>query len=71
MIAITDKLISPDFVVSKVKNNSSGCVVTYVGLIRDYSRGKAVLSVEYRDAEGQAEEREGQTHASARAPVLQ
>ncbi|MFC1916453.1 molybdenum cofactor biosynthesis protein MoaE, partial [Chloroflexota bacterium] len=41
-------------VVSKVKNDSSGCVVTYIGLIRGCSQGKAVLSVEYEDAEGRA-----------------
>ena len=46
MIRITDKPISPELVVNRVKTDSSGCVVTYVGLIRDYSRGKPVLSVE-------------------------
>jgi len=54
MIEITKKPISPELVVSKVKTDSSGCVATYVGLIRDYSRGKAVLSVEYEDAAGTA-----------------
>ena len=54
MIEITKKPISPELVVSRVKTDSSGCVATYVGLIRDYSRGKAVLSVEYEDAAGTA-----------------
>ncbi len=54
VIEITKKPISPELVVSKVKTDSSGCVATYVGLIRDYSRGKAVLSVEYEDAAGTA-----------------
>jgi len=57
MIEITEKPISPELVVSEVKTDSSGCVVTYVGLIREYSRGKLVLSVEYEDAQGTAEER--------------
>ena len=57
MIRIVDKPISPELVVNKVKTDSSGCVVTYVGLIRDYSRGKPVLSVEYEDADGKAEDR--------------
>ena len=57
MICITDQPISPEFVVNEVKTDGSGCVVTYVGLIREYSRGKAVLSVEYEDAEGKAGER--------------
>ena len=57
MIEITDKPISPELVVSKVKTASSGCVVTYIGLIRDRSRGKSVLSVEYEDVGGKAEKR--------------
>jgi len=51
MIEITEKPISPEFVVNRVKTDDSGCVVTYVGLIRQYSRGKQVTSVEYRDPE--------------------
>ena len=57
MICITDKPIAPELVVSKVKTDSSGCVVTYVGLIRELSEGKQVLSVEYEDAEGKAGDR--------------
>jgi molybdopterin synthase catalytic subunit len=57
MIEITEKPISPELVVSKVKTDSSGCVVTYIGLIRNYSRGKPVLSVEYEDVGGEAEKR--------------
>ena len=49
MIEITQKPISPERVVEKVKSDGSGCAVTYVGLIRDYSQGKPVLSVEYQD----------------------
>ncbi len=55
MIEITRKPISPEVIVNKAKSDSSGCVVTYIGLIRDYSRGKPVLSVEYRDSKGNAE----------------
>ena len=57
MICITDEPISPELVVNEVKTDSSGCVATYVGLIRDNSNGKPVLSVEYQDAEGKAEDR--------------
>jgi molybdopterin synthase catalytic subunit len=63
MIHITDKPISPDLVVNKARTPDSGCVVTYVGLIRDNSRGKAVLSVEYEDADGRAEARLGEIAA--------
>ncbi len=55
MIEITEKPISPELIVNKVKTDSSGCVVTYVGLIRGYSQDKHVLSVEYKDAKGTAE----------------
>ena len=57
MIEIARKPISPELVVNKAKTDSSGCVVTYIGLIREHSRGKAVLSVEYEDAQGTAEKR--------------
>ncbi len=57
MVEITDKPISPELVVDKVKTDSSGCVLAYIGLIREYSRGKQVLSVEYKDTEGTAEKR--------------
>jgi len=55
MIEITNKSISPERVIYKVGNTSSGCVVTYIGLIRDYSQGKPVLTVEYQDSKGNAE----------------
>ena len=54
MIEITEKPISPELVVNKVKTDSSGCVVAYIGLIRHYSRGKQVLSVEYEDTRHKA-----------------
>jgi molybdopterin synthase catalytic subunit len=54
MIEITEIPISPELVVKKVKTNDSGCVVTYVGVIRQYSEGKKVASVEYRDPKGVA-----------------
>jgi len=54
MIEITDSPLSPEHVVGKAASEGSGCVVTYVGLIRNESRGKSVLSVEYRDSKGNA-----------------
>lgn len=56
MIKITDKPISPELVVNEVKTDSSGCVLAYIGLIREQSRGKQVLSVEYKDTKGTAED---------------
>ena len=57
MVMITKEPISPETIVNKAKTNDSGCVVTYVGLIRESSRGRPVLSVEYSDPEGKAEGR--------------
>jgi len=57
MIRITDKTISPEWVVNQVRTPDSGCVVTYIGLIRNNSHGKLVLSVEYEDADGKAVDR--------------
>ena len=54
MVEITESVISPEQIVSRVKSRGSGCVVTYVGLIRDNSQNKAVLSVEYNDPDGKA-----------------
>ncbi|MFC2072732.1 molybdenum cofactor biosynthesis protein MoaE [Chloroflexota bacterium] len=55
MIEITETPISPEQVIEKVKSDGSGCVVTYIGLIRNQSQGRPVLSVEYQDLQGNAE----------------
>jgi molybdopterin synthase catalytic subunit len=57
MIEVTEQSISPETVINRVKSDGSGCVVTYVGLIRDNSRGKPVVSVEYRDPKAVAGDR--------------
>ena len=54
MVWITDKPIQPELVVDEVRTTDSGCVLAYVGLIRDNSHGKPVLSVEYQDSDGKA-----------------
>ena len=54
MIEITEARISPERVIESVRSDSSGCVVTYVGLIRNHSQGRPVISVEYRDSQGNA-----------------
>ena len=55
MIEVNDNQISPERLISTVKTTGSGCVVTYVGLIRDNSEGKKVASVSYQDLRGDAE----------------
>ena len=54
MIEITERPLSPERVFAKVRSSDCGCGVTYIGLIRDYSEGKPVLSVEYRDPNEEA-----------------
>ena len=66
LICITDKPLSPETVVNQARTAGSGCVVTYVGLIRDNSRGKPVLAVEYEDSDGQAQTRLGEIAAETR-----
>ena len=55
MVKITKQPISPELIINQAKTNGSGCVATYVGLIRDNSHGKSVISVEYSDPDGTAE----------------
>ena len=57
MIEVTNNPISPEVTVNKIKTDSSGCIVTYIGLIREYSYDKQVLYVEYEDSKGMAENR--------------
>ncbi|HEX9896485.1 MAG TPA: molybdenum cofactor biosynthesis protein MoaE [Dehalococcoidales bacterium] len=57
MIEITDKPIAPEQVIMRAKTKGSGCVVTYVGVIRDTSHDKSVVSVEYQDRDGKAVEK--------------
>ena len=65
-VCITDQPLSPETVVNRVRTAGGGCVVTYVGLIRDNSRGKAVLAVEYEDSDGRAQARLGEIAAEIR-----
>ena len=56
-VLITEEPLLPTAVINRVKDERSGCVVTYVGVIRGDSQGEEVLAVEYRDPEGTAEEK--------------
>ncbi len=71
MIEITREPISPEVVINRAKSDSSGCVVTYVGLIRNESHDKPVLSVEYQDPERNAQRKLQETadKVKARWPV--
>ncbi len=57
MIEIQSSPLSPNEVIGRAKTAGSGCIVTYVGVIRNNSRGRLVKSVEYRDTDGKAVEK--------------
>lgn len=54
MIEITDMPISPEAIVNKTISDDSGCVVSYIGVIRNHSNGQSVKAVEYSDSSGKA-----------------
>ncbi len=56
-IKIVNQPIDPAEVIEQAESPDSGCVATYVGLIRNISHNKLVRSVEYQDIEGKAESR--------------
>jgi len=60
MIKVGPEPIVPEAVIRQVKTEGSGCVLTYVGLIRGNSHGRPVLAVEYEDADSQAAARLGE-----------
>lgn len=47
MIEITRNSLSPEQIINKVRKDSHGAVVTFVGTVRSPSQGKEVLSIEY------------------------
>ncbi len=56
VIRITDKSVSPEEVIKEAKTDGSGCVIVYTGLVREQSQDHQVLSAEYQDTEGVAED---------------
>ncbi len=67
MIKITSNVIDIEGVINSTRNEDSGGIIAYIGLIRNTSHGKTVLSVEYSDAYGTAEERLKEIVSEARA----
>jgi molybdopterin synthase catalytic subunit len=56
MVEITNDVIPIEEVINSVRNDASGGIISYIGLIRDNSYDKKVVSVEYGD-DGSAEAR--------------
>jgi molybdopterin synthase catalytic subunit len=47
MLQVTDQPISPEQVLASVKVSGSGSVVLHVGVVRPFSEGEKVTSIEY------------------------
>ncbi len=55
MIQVTEKEISPSGVMESLKVSGSGSVVLHVGVVRPFSEGKKVTSIEYKVERGEGE----------------
>ena len=47
MIKVTEALVSPQLLLEGLKSNSSGSIVTHLGIVRPDSQGRRVVSIEY------------------------
>ena len=47
MIELTEKTLDPEKITAKVRRDTNGAVVTFLGTTRDNFKGKAVLTLEY------------------------
>ena len=47
MIELTEKPLEPEKITAKVRRDTNGAVVTFLGTTRDNFKGKAVLTLEY------------------------
>jgi len=57
MFKITQEPIDEQSVISEVQDSSSGATVTFMGIVRDISRGKKVIKLYYEGHESMAESR--------------
>jgi molybdopterin synthase catalytic subunit len=58
LIEITQTPILPEVAINKVRKGAYGCVVTFVGMVRDLSHGKRVLFLEYETSAEELARRE-------------
>ncbi|MEE3249465.1 MAG: molybdenum cofactor biosynthesis protein MoaE, partial [Chloroflexota bacterium] len=47
MIELTEKTLDPDKTTAKVRRDTNGAVVTFLGTTRDNFEGKTVVTLEY------------------------
>jgi len=57
MVKVTQTLVSPQLLFDSLRTDSSGSVVTHLGIVRPNSNGRKVVSIEY-EADINASERE-------------
>jgi molybdopterin synthase catalytic subunit len=57
MVKVTEALVSPQLLLDSLKTDSSGSIVTHLGIVRPDSNGRKVVSIEY-EADISASERE-------------
>ena len=57
MVIVTEASVSPHLLLDSLKTDSSGSIVTHLGIVRPDSNGRKVVSIEY-EADINASERE-------------
>lgn len=57
MIEITSSPLSPEQMINKIRKDSYGAVVTFLGTVRSPSQGKKVLYLEYEAYEDMAQKK--------------
>ena len=57
MIKVTETSVSPQVLLDSLRTDSSGSIVTHLGVVRPDSNGRKVVSIEY-EADTNASERE-------------
>ncbi len=57
MIKVTEELVSPKLLLDSLRADSSGSIVTHLGIVRPDSNGRKIVSIEY-EADIEASERE-------------
>ena len=57
MIELTEKTLDPDGITAKVRRDTNGAVVTFLGTTRDNFEGKTVVTLEYEAFDEMAEKK--------------
>ena len=57
MVKVTEAFVSPQLLLDSLRTDSSGSIVTHLGIVRPDSSGRKVVSIEY-EADINASERE-------------